>query len=190
MGKNLIQQARGKGGPSYRARSFAYAGSTRLRAVTSELVSGTIVDILKSAGHSSPLIKVDYEDGISCLMQAPEFVRVGDKIQSGPGGNIHAGNVLHLKDDPEGTPVFNIESQPGDGGKFCRTSGSAARVDGMYPFRIYDKSQFYVRAHCIHRGNDCDCISVSIPGAERRSYCGILYRNCQFSWNSSDQLYN
>lgn len=128
MGKSLIQQARGKGGPAYRSRGFAYAGDARLRPQSSSLVVGRIVDICRSAGHSSPLIKVDYEDGISCLMQAPEFVKVGDTLQSGTGSEIGPGNILSLNDIPEGTPIFNIESQPGDGGKFCRTSGSAARV--------------------------------------------------------------
>lgn len=128
MGKNLIQQARGKGGPAYRARSFAYAGVCKLRPLNSALVSGRIVDILRSAGHEAPLIKVVYEDGFDCLMQAPEFVKVGDVLQAGPGSEVGAGNVMSLADVPEGTPIFNIESQPGDGGKFCRTSGCSAKI--------------------------------------------------------------
>ncbi|MBW3019195.1 50S ribosomal protein L2 [Candidatus Woesearchaeota archaeon] len=128
MGKNLIQQARGKGGPSYRARSFAYAGVARLRNVCNSCVSGRITDIIKSPGHAAPLIKVAFEDGVKCLMQAPEFVKIGDVLQAGPGAEISAGNIMLLKDIPEGTLVFNIESQPGDGGKFCRTGGCAARV--------------------------------------------------------------
>ena len=128
MGKRLIQQARGKGGPSYRAKGFAYAGRTKLRSDTKEMVGGKIIDVLKSAGHAAPLMKINYEDGINCLMQAPEFVKVGDSVQCGPGSAVDAGNVLCLNDIPEGTPIFNIESHPGDGGKFCRTSGSSARV--------------------------------------------------------------
>lgn len=135
MGKNLIQQARGKGGPSYRARSFAYAGVAKLRNISNGCVSGKITDIIKSPGHAAPLIKISFEDGISCLMQAPEFVKIGDVLQAGPGAEISAGNVMPLKDIPEGTLVFNIESQPGDGGKFCRTSGCAARVLS----KIHDK---------------------------------------------------
>lgn len=128
MGKNLVQQARGKGGPSYRARSFAYAGHTRLRSSTQNMISGKVVDIIHSAGHFTPLIQIKYDDGVNALMQAPEFIRIGDEIQCGPGVDVKAGNVAPLKDIPEGTPVFNIESAPGDGGKFCRTSGSNARV--------------------------------------------------------------
>jgi len=128
MGKRLIQQARGKGGPRYRAKSFSYAGELKLRGTTPNLVTGQVLDIITSAGHTAPLIKIKYEDGITALLPAPEFIKVGDKVQAGPGSSIDAGNTVSLKDIPEGTPIYNIEHQPGDGGKFCRTSGAAARL--------------------------------------------------------------
>lgn len=128
MGKSLIQQARGKGGPVYRARSFAYAGDAKLRPETQTLIQGTITNIVKCPGHSAPLIEIKYEDGIQSIIPAPEFVKVGDKVQAGPGSEVSYGNTLTLKDIPEGTPVYNIELQPGDGGRFCRTSGSTAKL--------------------------------------------------------------
>ena len=128
MGKNLIQQARGKGGPTYRAKSFAYAGDAKLRPETKTNVKGTITNIIKCPGHTAPLMEIEYEDGREGLMPAPEFVKIGDVLQSGPGAEVNPGNTLTLREIPEGTPVFNIESQPGDGGKFCRTGGSAARI--------------------------------------------------------------
>jgi large subunit ribosomal protein L2 len=128
MGKSLIQQAGGKGGPAYRARSFAYAGDARIRSETKNIVTGKVIDLIKSPGHTAPLMEVEYTDGVICLMQAPEFIKIGDIVQSGPGSEVEAGNTLKLRDVPEGTPVYNIESQPGDGGKFCRTGGSAARI--------------------------------------------------------------
>lgn len=128
MGKSLIQQARGKGGPVYRAKSFANAGDAKMRSEPVSLVNGTITDIIKCPGHTAPLMEVKYEDGIAALMPAPEFVKVGDVVQAGPGSDVNPGNAMRLRDIPEGTPVYNIEGQPGDGGKFCRTGGSAARV--------------------------------------------------------------
>jgi large subunit ribosomal protein L2 len=128
MGKSLIQQARGKGGPVYRAKSFAYAGDAKLRSEPAILVRGTVTDIIKCPGHTAPLIEIKYEDGVDALMPAPEFIKVGDIVQTGPGSEIAPGNSMQLKEIPEGTPVYNIEAQPGDGGKYCRTGGSAARV--------------------------------------------------------------
>ena len=46
----------------------------------------------------------------------------------GEGIELKPGNILPLKDIPEGTLIHNIESKPGDGGKFVRTSGAYARV--------------------------------------------------------------
>ena len=41
---------------------------------------------------------------------------------------LKAGNILPLKNIPEGTSVYNIESNPGDGGKFVRSSGAFAKI--------------------------------------------------------------
>lgn len=128
MGKSLIQQARGKGGPVYRSKGFAYAGEAKLRPATTTKIEGKVTDLIKCPGHSAPLAQVKYTDGVEVLTPAPEFIRIGDILQAGPGSDINSGNTLALKEIPEGTPVFNIEAQPGDGGKYCRTSGGAARV--------------------------------------------------------------
>ena len=128
MGKRLIQQARGKGGPRYRAPSFKYKGPASHKISSDNAISGMIVDFVKCRGHSAPLAKVKYEDGENVLMVAAEGLRVGDSISSGKGSEIKAGNTLALADIPEGTLIYNIENSPGDGGKFCRASGTFARV--------------------------------------------------------------
>ena len=128
MGKSLIQQARGKGGPVYRSRSFAFKGAIKMHGVTNEQLKGEVVELIKCPGHSAPLMEVRYDDKKTALLPAPEFMKLGETIHMGSASEINPGNVLSLKDIPEGTPLYNIELQPGDGGKFCRTSGSAARL--------------------------------------------------------------
>lgn len=128
MGKNLIQQARGKGSPRYKTPSFRFKTDGRLRPLRSEVVAGKITDIIHCQGHSAPIIDVKFDDGAVSKMIAPEGVRVGDDITSGTGIEAKKGNILTLEDMPEGTAIFNIESQPGDGGKFCRASGNTARL--------------------------------------------------------------
>lgn len=130
MGKNLIQQARGKGGPRYRAPSFRYAGSTRLPAASSDIKKGRVLDIFKSQGHLTPLMSVEFGQGELALTQAPEGIRVGQDIYAGKGSPLQPGSTLRLADIPEGTLVFNIESAPGDGGKFCRTPGACSKIVG------------------------------------------------------------
>ena len=70
---------------------------------------------------------IEFEDGFRSFMIAPEGLKVGDVLNLG-GNEVKRGNVLSLNYIPEGTEVFNVESIPGDGGKFCRTSGTNAKV--------------------------------------------------------------
>lgn len=128
MGKNLIQQARGKGGPRYRAPSFRYAGEMKLPPTSAAAMTGKIVDIVDSPGHSAPLARIKFTNGADCLVAAHDGCRVGDTVAAGQDADSKPGNILPLKSIPEGTDVFNIESMPGDGGRFCRTSGGAARL--------------------------------------------------------------
>ena len=84
MGKNLIQQKRGKGSPRYRAPSFRYKGKTSFaRYEEGKTITASITDIVHSSGHSAPLMELKYSSGEEGLLQAPEGIRVGDKIEMG-----------------------------------------------------------------------------------------------------------
>lgn len=129
MGKSLIQQKRGKGGPRYRAPSFRYEGKAGFTSYeNNKTTSADIIDILHSSGHSAPLMELKYGNGEAGLMQAPEGVKVGDRIEIGRDVEVKKGNILPLKNIPEGTSIYNIESNPGDGGKFVRSSGTFAKI--------------------------------------------------------------
>lgn len=129
MGKNLIQQKRGKGSPRYRAPSFNYKGRANFtRYEEGKVISGDITDIVHSSGHSAPLMELKYTNGEVGLLQAPEGVRIGDRIEIGKDVEVKPGNILPLKSIPEGTSIYNIEANPGDGGKFVRSSGAFARI--------------------------------------------------------------
>ena len=136
MGKRLIQQARGKGGPRYRAPSFRYQGVVKYPPLAAETLVGTVKELLHCAGHSSPLTRVRFASGTESLLVAPEGLRVGDLIQCGEDAPLTPGNMLPLSKIPEGTLIYNIESNPGDGGKFVRASGTAARVLSTHKGRV------------------------------------------------------
>ncbi|MBI4449113.1 50S ribosomal protein L2 [Candidatus Woesearchaeota archaeon] len=154
MGKNLIQQARGRGGPTYRSPSFRFAGEISHHPFTNptETITGTIAELLKCPGHSAPLMRVLYADGICTLQSAPEGVRVGEQVAIGPGADIKPGNTLTLSYIPEGTLIYNIENQPGDGGRFCRAGGTFARVisrtDKNVTILLPSKKQKILLANC------------------------------------------
>jgi large subunit ribosomal protein L2 len=136
MGKRLIQQARGKGGPTYRAPSFRYKGEAKHSRIQPEILEGEVIELVHCPGHTAPLAHVRYANGENCLMIAPEGLRVGQKVQAGPQAEVTAGNISQLMDIPEGTMVYNIESIPGDGGKFVRSSGTFAKVVGRFKTNV------------------------------------------------------
>ena len=139
MGKNLIQQKRGKGSPTYKAPSFRYFGKVQYPKLTDKATIGKIVDLISCPGHSAPLAQIKLDTGETTIALAPEGIKVGDNIKLGPGASVKKGNVLALKDIPEGTSIYNIENSPGDGGKFARGSGTFARIVGKIGNKVVIK---------------------------------------------------
>lgn len=130
MGKNLIQQKRGKGSSRYIAHSHRWKGAVSYKSPGE--AQGRIIDFVDCAGHSAPLAKVVYNDGEECLVVAVEGLRVGDIVSSGIVSEM-SGSTMGLKNIPEGTMVCNIELQPGDGGKFVRAGGTFAKIVAKTP---------------------------------------------------------
>ena len=121
MGKNLRQQRRGKGNPVYRAPSHRYIGKIRYPSIESG--EGEVIDIVHSTGKFTPVAIVKIQDKKE-LMLPVEGTHTGQIIKF--GGAPEDGNVVELKNVPEGSLVCNIELRPMDGGRMCRAPGSAA----------------------------------------------------------------
>ena len=125
MGKPIIPQRRGKGSSTYRAPSHRHKGVPGYpRNVAGQ---GTVVDIFHAPGRSTPMAKVQFGDKFALLL-VPEGLRLNQTIAMGSGVPIEMGNIIPLQEIPEGTLVHNIESVPGDGGKYVRTAGTYAAV--------------------------------------------------------------
>src|SRR3989344_7219120 len=137
MGKRIITQRRGKGSFTYRAHSHRYKGSIK-NITTKEDIIGQILDIIKCPGHTAPLAKVVYENGKQALMPAPNGIRIKDQVLIGENVLIQTGNTLSLKNIPEGTTIYNIESRPGKP-TFCRSAGSSAKVVSKSPKEVIIK---------------------------------------------------
>jgi large subunit ribosomal protein L2 len=126
MGKQLRQQRRGKGGAVYRSPGHRHISSIRYPNV--DAGTGRIVDLIHAPGRSGPLAKVDFA-GENVLMLAAEGMMVGKAVSYDLGvTDLSPGNVVPLSSVPEGSFVYNIEGQPGDGGKFVRAAGASATV--------------------------------------------------------------
>ncbi len=129
MGRRIQGQRRGRGGPTFRAPSHRYKSrKEHKRTEDEDVVSGEVVGLEHDPARSAPIAEVAFEDGDHRLVLAPEGVAVGDEMQVGVSASIEPGNTLPLAEIPEGVPVCNVESQPGDGGKFARASGTSANL--------------------------------------------------------------
>lgn len=78
--------------------------------------------------RTSRIALIEYTDGEKAYILAPDGLTVGQKVSSGAGAEVKVGNHLPLRNIPEGTPIHNIELEPGRGGKLVRSAGALARI--------------------------------------------------------------
>jgi len=130
MGKRLITQRRGRGGPRYRVPSHRFEGGVRYPNLSEypEGIGGQVIDITDDAARTAPVAKVLLEDFREIRLIAPEGMKVGQWIIIGEKGNGSDGDIMPLGKINEGTAVYNIEIRPGDGGKVVRSSGTSASI--------------------------------------------------------------
>ncbi|MBS3066364.1 50S ribosomal protein L2 [Candidatus Pacearchaeota archaeon] len=122
MGKRIISQARGHGGPRYRVRKKAFLHKIQYPMLNGE---GEVLKFVHSGGHSAPLLKIRINNEIFFNPSA-EGMYEGQKVSIGKENGV--GSIVKLKDVPTKTEVYNIEINPGDGGKLIRTAGSFATI--------------------------------------------------------------
>jgi len=131
MGK--VIRARRKGaGSVYTAHVHKRWGASKLRSIDfSErhgYVKGVVKDIVHDPGRGAPLMQVQFRHPykykrVTSLMVAAEGVYSGKFLYFGKKAQLAIGNVLPLKELPEGTIVCNVEGKLGDRGTLARASG-------------------------------------------------------------------
>ena len=91
-------------------------------------VSAEVKTIEYDPNRSAHIALVQYEDGEKRYIIAPNGLKVGDKVVSGPEADIIAGNALPLANIPVGTFIHNIELYPGKGAQLARSAGVMAQL--------------------------------------------------------------
>jgi len=76
--------------------------------------------------RSARVALLHYVDGEKRYILAPQGLKEGDTVHSGPDAPPTTGNCLPLKKVPLGMEVHSIELQPGRGGALCRSAGARA----------------------------------------------------------------
>ena len=91
-------------------------------------VEATVADIAYDPTRSAYLALLEYADGVKSYILAPEGLKKGMKVVSGPGAEATVGNALPLAQIPLGLFVHAIELVPGEGAKVARSAGNACQV--------------------------------------------------------------
>lgn len=98
-------------------------------------IPATVKTIEYDPNRSARIALLFYADGEKRYILAPDKLKVGQAIMSGPNAEPTVGNALPLGSIPLGSIVHNIELHPGRGGAIARSAGTYAQLsakDGKY----------------------------------------------------------
>jgi large subunit ribosomal protein L2 len=91
-------------------------------------VPAKVAHIEYDPNRSARIALLHYADGEKRYIVAPQGLKVGDTVESGPKADIKPGNALPLEAIPTGTTIHNIELYPGRGAQFVRSAGTSAQL--------------------------------------------------------------
>ena len=91
-------------------------------------VPAKVFSIEYDPNRSARIALLHYVDGEKRYILAPNGLKVGDHVMSGPEADIRVGNALPLRNIPTGTVIHNIELHIGRGGQIVRSAGASAQL--------------------------------------------------------------
>ncbi|MEW6545958.1 MAG: 50S ribosomal protein L2 [Bacillota bacterium] len=145
-----------------------------------EGVPARVAAIEYDPNRSAHIALLHYADGEKRYVLAPVGLKVGDRVEAGPGADIKPGNTLPLANIPVGTVVHNIELAPGKGGQVARAAGAAAQVmakeGGFALLRLPSGEQRLFPLQCratVGQVGNLDHENVSLGKAGRKRWLGI-----------------
>ena len=143
-------------------------------------VPATVSTIEYDPNRTARIALLTYADGEKRYILAPEGLRIGDKLLSGPEAEIRVGNTLPIYRIPLGTQLHNIELQPGKGGQLVRSAGTSAQLlakEGAYAqVRLPSGEVRYIDQNClatIGQIGNSEHSNLTLGKAGRKRWLGI-----------------
>ena len=103
--------------------------------------------------RSAFIALIKYDDGELSYILAPQRLKAGDKVVSGPRVDIKPGNAMPMGAMPVGTIIHNVELKIGGGGKMARAAGCYAQLvgkdAGYAQIKLQSGELRVVRAECM-----------------------------------------
>lgn len=147
---------------------------------TKDGIPAKVAAIEYDPNRSANIALIHYVDGEKSYILAPNGLKVGSQVMSGPEADIKVGNALPLANIPVGTMIHNIELKPGKGGQIVRSAGGVAQLmakEGNYAhIRLPSGEVRLVHVKCratIGQMGNLDHENVSIGKAGRNRWKGI-----------------
>ncbi len=91
-------------------------------------IPAKVATIEYDPNRSAHIALLNYADGEKRYIVAPNGLKVGTTVMSGPEADIVVGNALPLQSIPVGTVLHNIELKPGKGAQMVRSAGASAQL--------------------------------------------------------------
>ena len=134
--KSLLTPAKKKGGRNFQGvvcSRFRAGGHKQMyRKIDFKRVKdniwATVVSIEYDPNRTCRIALLQYEDSVKTYILAPEGLKAGDRVISGPDIEPRMGHCMPLRKIPLGMSVHCVEMQPGRGGQICRSAGCTATL--------------------------------------------------------------
>lgn len=156
-------------------------------------IPAKVATIEYDPNRSARIALLNYADGEKRYILAPNGLKVGDTIMSGPTADIKTGNALALVNIPVGTMVHNIELKIGKGGQMVRSAGASAQLmakEGGYALlRLPSGELRKVHVNCkatIGQVGNLEHENITIGKAGRSRWLGIRPANRGVAMNPID----
>ncbi|QDU91306.1 50S ribosomal protein L2 [Pirellulimonas nuda] len=91
-------------------------------------MAAKVESIQYDPNRSARIALVEYEDGERRYIIAPDGLKPGATVMSGPEAAPTLGNCLPLSKIPLSTAVHNVELNAGRGAELCRSAGTSATL--------------------------------------------------------------
>ncbi len=153
-----------------------------------------IIDFKRQNANANTVIGIEYDpnrtayiallqdtEGTKSYVIAPEGLKTGDVVYSGPEADIKPGNTLPIANIPVGTVINNIEIYPGKGAQLVRSAGAMAQLvskeaNGMAQIRLPSGEVRFIRLDCkatIGQVGNVEHDTVKIGKAGKTRHKGI-----------------
>lgn len=94
-------------------------------------IPATVAALEYDPNRTARIALLNFADGEKRYVLAAQGMKEGDQVVAGERTKVKVGNRMQMQFIPVGYKIFNIELDPGRGGKIVRSAGTSATLVGI-----------------------------------------------------------